>query len=89
MGILNKKIINFEDKFLAVDISDLAVKVLELEKNGNTDKIRSFSSFDIPAGMIEDGRILEKEKVAEIIKKAIKNAGPKKISTKKVVCSPP
>jgi len=89
MGILNKKIINFEDKFLAVDISDLMVRVLELEKSGNADKIRSFGSAGIPAGMIEDGRILEKEKVSEIIKKVIKNAGPKKINTKKVVCSLP
>jgi type IV pilus assembly protein PilM len=89
MGIFTKKIINFEDKFVAVDISDLAVKVLELEKNGSVDKIRSFSSVDVPAGMIDDGRILEKEKVAEIVKKAVKNSGPKKISSKKVICSLP
>lgn len=89
MGIFNKKIINFEDKFVAVDISDLTVRVLELEKKGSTDRIRSFGSAAIPAGMIEDGRILEKEKVAEIIRKTIKTAGPKKIKARKVVCSLP
>ncbi|MFA6047194.1 MAG: type IV pilus assembly protein PilM [Parcubacteria group bacterium] len=89
MGFLNKKIISFENKFIAVDISDIRVRILELEKNGSTDRIRSFSMDNIPAGMIDDGRILEKEKVAEIIKKAVKNADPKKISTKKVICSLP
>jgi type IV pilus assembly protein PilM len=45
--------------------------------------------MDIPTGLIEDGKIMDKEKLAEIIKTAIKKAGPKKISTNKVICSLP
>jgi type IV pilus assembly protein PilM len=45
--------------------------------------------MDIPPGYIEDGKIIDKDKVADIIKEAIKRAGPKKIKTKKVICSLP
>lgn len=39
--------------------------------------------------MINDGRIVEKEKVSQLIQKVIGEAGPKKTSTKKVICSLP
>lgn len=89
MSFLNKKVINFHDKIFALDLSDLSVKVFQLDKSGEGDFIRSFSSSDIPSGYIDDGRIMEKEKVAAIIRSAIKKAGPKKVNTKKVVCSVP
>lgn len=89
MNFFTKNIVSFEDHFFALDISDLSVKVLELEKNGRFNKVRSFGSFNIPKGFIEDGRIAEKEKVSEIIKLASKNSNPKKIRTKKIVCSLP
>ncbi|OGI29559.1 MAG: hypothetical protein A2288_03140 [Candidatus Moranbacteria bacterium RIFOXYA12_FULL_44_15] len=89
MGFWNKKIINFEDRFFGLDLSDLSVKVFQMEKNGKVDKIRSFCSLDIPEGYIEDGRMINKEKVAEIIRDAVKKAGPEKINTRKVICSIP
>ncbi len=89
MSFLTKKIINFEDAFFALDLSDLSVKVIQLEKDGKIDKIRSYASLDIPKGVIEDGVIVDKDKTVEIIKAAIKKAGPKKIKTKKVICSIP
>jgi len=89
MGFLNKNIFSLEDRLFAIDLSDHSVKVLELEKEGENHKIRSFNSAKIPRGFINDGRMEEKEKVAEIIKSAVKNAAPKKIRNKKVVCSLP
>lgn len=89
MSFLTKKIINFEDTFFALDLSDLSVKVIQLEKDGKVDKIRSYASLDIPKGVIEDGVIVDKDKVKEIIKSVIKKAGPKKIKTRKVICSIP
>ncbi|HLN19046.1 MAG TPA: type IV pilus assembly protein PilM, partial [Patescibacteria group bacterium] len=80
---------NFENKFVAIDICDLSIRILELEKNGSIDKIRSFGMVNVPPGLIEDGRIVEKEKVTKIIQKAIKEVGPKKVSTNKVICSLP
>lgn len=89
MNFLTKKIINFEDAFFALDLSDLSVKVIQLEKDGKIDKIRSYASLDIPQGVIEDGVIVDKGKAKEIIESVIKKAGPKKIRTKKVICSIP
>lgn len=70
-------------------MSDLWVRVLQLENDGTRDAVRAFSAAPIPVGCIEDGRIIDKQKVAEAIKKAVAQAGPKKINTKKVVCSLP
>ena len=89
MNFLNTKIISFEPVIFGLDLSDLSVKVMQLEKDGNTDSIRSFFTAEIPVGNIEDGKIINKVKVAEIIKYAIKKSGPKKIKTKKVICSLP
>jgi type IV pilus assembly protein PilM len=84
---LNKKIINFEDKYIGLDVSDFSVKVFQLEKKAGLDRVRSYGCEKINPSYIEDGRIIEKEKVSEIIKNIIKKAGPKKINTKKVICS--
>ncbi len=89
MAFWNKKIINLDDRYLGLDLSDFSAKVFQLEKNGDSDRIRSYNSGDIKAGYIEDGRIVNQEKVAEIIRDIIKEAGPKKINTKKVICSIP
>lgn len=89
MSFFRKKIISFEDKFFALDLSDLSVKTFQLEHDGKRDIIRSYGYFEIPPGYIEDGRIIEKQKVAQIIKEAVKKSGPKKIRTRKVICSLP
>ncbi len=89
MNFWKKKIINFEDRYFGLDLSDSSVKIFQLEKNGEVDKIRSYGLANIPAGYIKDGRIINKEKVSEIIKKLIKKVGPKKINTKKVIASIP
>jgi type IV pilus assembly protein PilM len=89
MSFLSKKIFNFDDKVFALDLSDLSVKILELSRGGKRDKIRSFESMDIPRGCIEDGKVIDKAKVAQIIRETIKKAGPQRINTKKVVCSIP
>ncbi|OGI17312.1 MAG: hypothetical protein A2Z52_02915 [Candidatus Moranbacteria bacterium RBG_19FT_COMBO_42_6] len=89
MSFLNKKIMSFEPKIFGLDLSDRSIKVMQLEKNGNIEKIRSYYSVDMPEGNIEDGKITNKESVIGFIKEAIKKSGPKKINTKKVICSVP
>ena len=89
MSIFQKKIFSFNQVPFGLDLSDLSIKVMQLEKEGEVDKIRSFGSLDIPAGNIEDGKIINKDKVAAFIKETIKKAGPKKINTKQVICSLP
>lgn len=89
MAFWNKKIINFEDRYFGLDLSDMSVKVFQLEKSGRIDRVRSFNSKEIKIGLINNGRIIDKEKVSQIIREAVRSAGPKKINTKKVVCSIP
>lgn len=89
MGFFNKKIINLDENCFALDLSDISVKVFYLRRDGRRDAILSYGDADIPKGYIEDGRIIEKVKVADIIKKAVEKSGPKKIRTKKVICSVP
>ena len=89
MNFLTKKVFSFKDKFFALDLSDLSVKVFELEKSGKEDRIRSYCSYDIPAGYMENDKIIEKQKTAQIIREAVKKSGPKKLNTEKVICSIP
>jgi len=89
MNFLKKNIISFEEKYFGIDLGDLFVKVLQLESDGSGDRVRSYAIAPIPAGSIEDGRIVDKQKVAEAIKSALTSAGPKKIKTRKAFCSLP
>lgn len=89
MSFLNKKILSFEPKIFGLDLSDLSIKTFQLEREGKIDKIRSCGSLDIPPGNIEDGKIIDKDKVASFIKEVIKRSGPKRINTRKAICSIP
>ncbi|HRZ95341.1 MAG TPA: type IV pilus assembly protein PilM [Candidatus Moranbacteria bacterium] len=86
---MDKKIIGLGDRTFALDLSDLSVKAFQIEKSAGHDSIRGYSNLELPRGYIDDGRIIEKEKVAGVIMEAVKKAGPKKINTKKVICSLP
>lgn len=89
MGFLNKKIFNGGNDVFGLDLSDLSVKVIKLEDKGTSERIAGYSSVSLPMGCISDGEIKNKEQVVLIIRKALEAAAPKKIKTKKVICSLP
>lgn len=89
MVFWNKKIINLEDEYVGVDIGDSSVKVFQLEKNGNLDKIKGFGFQSFSVGCVNDGQIKNKDEVTGAIKEAFRNSGPKRIKAKKVICSVP
>ena len=72
-----------------MDLSDLSVKVVQLSSDGTHDRILSYASVPLPAGCISDGEIQKNDFVVSAIKKALEIAKPKKIKTKKVICSLP
>ena len=84
MSILQKKIINLFPSSFGLDLSDLSVKAVWLERVGNHEAIASYGSVPIPPGAIADGEIVDGEIVKSAIKTLLEKAGPKKISTKKV-----
>jgi type IV pilus assembly protein PilM len=89
MSFLQKKIFDFQGSTIGIDLSDLSVKAVQLEREGKKDKIVSFGLANIPPGNISGGEILNKEKVASAIREMIERAVPKKIKAKKVICSLP
>jgi len=89
MGFLNKKIIDFGPKIFGVDFSDLSVKVMKLDREGKKEKIVSFASAEIPAGAMDEGKIINPDACASAIRQAVKKAGPKKIRSKNIICSIP
>ena len=89
MSLANKKIINFETEIFGMDLSDLSIKVMQIEKDGKTDGVKGFSCVEVPPGIFEDGKILNKEKAIFFIQEALKRTAPDKIKTKKVLCSLP
>lgn len=88
MSFWNKKIFGGNDVF-GLDLSDLSVKVAQIEKNGSLEEVVSFASLPITSGIISDGEIKNKQQVAEIIKRVLQGARPRKIKTNKVICSLP
>jgi len=89
MGFLNKKIFNNASSIFGLDLSDLSVKLVKFEKEGSEEELVSFGSVQLSAGVISDGEIKNKQQVADAIKKLVAISGPKKIKTKKVICSLP
>lgn len=89
MSFLNKKIFSLNPEVFGIDLSDLSVKVMQLEREGKAERIKSYAMAEIPAGNIEDGKIVNKDNVAAIIRDSVRKAGPGKIKSNKVVCSLP
>lgn len=88
MSFWNKKIFNSGDIF-GLDLSDLSVKVAQVESLGSTEKITGFASVPVAVGAIADGEIKDKQQVAGAIRKALETSAPRKIRTRKVICSLP
>jgi type IV pilus assembly protein PilM len=89
MNFFRKKIFNIEPVSFGLDLSDLSVKAIQIERYGSSDSLVGFSSVPIPMGAISEGQIIKPDDVVSAIKKALQTSGPHRIKTKKVICSLP
>lgn len=89
MSFFTKKILTFEPKIFGLDLSDLSVKVFQIEREGGRDRVRGYGSLDIPSGNIEDGKIINKENVLKAIRAVLELPKAKRINSNKVICSLP
>src|SRR6185369_17444023 len=89
MNILQKKIFDLFPSAFGLDLSDLSIKVVRLDRNGNRDSISSFASLPLPIGSVVDGEIMQPEIVQSTVINLLQKAGPKKIKTRQVICSLP
>lgn len=76
-------------KMFGLDISDLSLKIIKLKKKRNFLNLASYGETEIEPGIIKDGEIKDEEKLAEIIKTAIKKVKGEKLNTKNIIASLP
>lgn len=89
MNILHKKIFDLFPSSFGLDLSDLSIKAVWLDRSGQHDSVASFGSVPLPLGNVVDGEIMNPEAVKSAVKNLMEKAGPKKIKTQKVICSLP
>jgi type IV pilus assembly protein PilM len=90
MGRKMKKILdifNLNLEAFGLDISDQALKLVRLEKQGKKIRTKCFNEMNLPGDVIKNGVVLKPEILAENIKKLIKKT--KGLNTKYVVLSLP
>jgi len=89
MRILQEKIFDLFPSAFGLDLSDLSIKALWLNRTGDLDSIVSFGSVALPIGSVVDGEIIDREAVERAIRSLLQIVGPKKLKTRKVICSLP
>lgn len=86
MSLFHKKIFDPNPDFFGLDLSDLSVKVAQIEKKGKYQSVVGVGSVDLKQGYVVDGGILNEGAVVEAIHAALKKAN---ITVKDVICSLP
>ena len=89
MSILQKKIFELFPSSFGLDLSDLSMKAVWLDRTGRQDSIVSFGTVALPVGSVIDGEIMDPEAVRNAIINLLQKSGPKKLKTRKVICSLP
>ncbi len=89
MSFLQRKIFDLFPSSFGLDLSDLSIKAVWLDRSGDHDSIASFGSVPLALGNVVDGEIMNPEAVKAAVLNLMEKAGPKKIGTEKVICSLP
>ena len=89
MNILRKKIFDLFPSSFGLDLSDLSMKAVWLDRASGHDSVMSFGSVPLALGNVVDGEIMNPEAVRSAITSLLVKSGPKKIGTRKVICSLP
>ena len=83
------KFLTLEEEAFGLDINDLSLKIVKLEKGHNGFVLASFNEERIAPGIIEDGVIKDEAALVKVIKLAFSTVKGKKIKTKYVIASLP
>ncbi|MFZ1654259.1 MAG: type IV pilus assembly protein PilM [Candidatus Moraniibacteriota bacterium] len=89
MSFFRKKVFDLFPQPFGLDLSDLSVKAIWLEREGDEDVVSSFGSVPIALGSIVDGDIVKEDVVAQAIQQLLDTTEPKPVKTRKVICSLP
>lgn len=74
---------------IGIDISDSSIEAIVLDKKKGSFVVEAYSRYRLSPDIVEDGKILNPEKLKEAIKGLIANAKPGPIQSKKVFLSIP
>jgi len=72
-----------------LDISEKFLRIIRLEKKKNNLILKSFGKTEVPINIIEKGEIKNPKKLANVIKKALREVNGERIKTKYVTLSIP
>ncbi|NUM25167.1 MAG: type IV pilus assembly protein PilM [Candidatus Buchananbacteria bacterium] len=75
--------LSFGQEFFSIDISDGALRLIQLNKKGKKNIITSYNELALPAGVITNGEITDEKKLIELIKKLTKTA--RRLNGRKVI----
>ncbi len=89
MSLWNRNIFRLTPRPFGLDLSDLSLKAVFLDQEGNTDRIVGYGSVNLPMESVSDGKIFKSEAVVSGIKSLLKTAGPGRIRSRRVFCSLP
>ncbi len=82
-------ILNKSSYPIGLDISDLSLKLVQLNKLGDKIKTQAIGKIDLPAGLIENGEIKNKKEVVKAINKLVANPSVGDVSSNEVVACLP
>ncbi len=89
MGPGNKKIFDLFPSSFGLDLSDLSIKAVWLDRTGGRESIMSFGTVPLSLGNVVDGEIMSAEAVKNAVLNLLEKAGPKRLRTRQVICSLP
>ena len=72
-----------------IDISDLSIKIAKLSNKRGNLILTSYGRANIPAGVIDKGKIQKEDELVNLIKECVNNVEGEKLKTNFVVCSLP
>ncbi len=78
-----------EEQVIGLNISDFSAEAVILEKASSHWKVHSFSRFRLSPGIVENGQILQAEKLKEELKKLFAQAQPRPMKASSVFLSLP
>ena len=79
----------FQKKVFGLDICDTSIVAIQLKKQRDRIELVAGGRLELEAGIIENGLILNQEKLSQAIKKLLRGTKPKEIKTPYVIASLP
>lgn len=74
---------------IGLDISDLSLKLVQLKKIGDKIKIQAINKIALPNGILENGEIIDKEKMIKAVREIMEKPKYGKVTSSEVVACLP